>query len=103
MNESKQLNSNEVINKSHKIRTKDLVMTGMFTALICVMAQITFPTQPIPFSLTIFAIFLTGALLEPKFAFLSVLVYLLLGAFGLPVFAGMKAGVGELFGFYRWL
>lgn len=83
---------------TQKINTKDLVLTGMFTALICVMAQISIPTQPIPFTLSIFAIFLTGAILEPKYAFLSVLAYLLLGAFGLPVFAGMKGGIGELFG-----
>ncbi len=80
------------------IRTKDLVMTGMFTAIICVMSQISIPTQPIPFTLALFAIFLTGALLSPKYAFLSVLCYLLLGIFGLPVFVGFKGGVQNLVG-----
>lgn len=85
-------------NKSQKISTRDLVITGMFTAVICVMAQIAIPVQPIPFTLSLLAIFLTGALLPPRYAFLSVLVYLLLGAFGIPVFAGMKGGLQHLTG-----
>jgi biotin transport system substrate-specific component len=88
----------KVIFKSQKISTKDLVMTAMFTAVICVMSQISIPTQPIPFTLSLFAIFLTGALLSPRFAFLSVLIYLLLGAFGVPVFAGFKGGPDRLIG-----
>jgi len=85
-----------VLNKSSKINTKDLVMTGMFTAVICVMAQISIPIQPIPFTLSLFAIFLTGALLTPRYAFLSVLAYLLIGIFGVPVFAGLRGGIQVL-------
>ncbi len=73
-------------------------MTGMFTAVICVMAQISIPVQPIPFTLALFAIFLTGALLSPRNAFLSVLAYLMLGAFGLPVFASLRSGFQVLTG-----
>lgn len=75
-----------------------MVLTAMFTAIICVMAQITIPTQPIPFSLSLFSIFLTGALLKPKSAFLSTLTYILLGAFGIPVFAGFRSGFQALLG-----
>ena len=80
------------------IDTKNLVITGMFTAIICVLAQIQFPTQPIPFTLSLLAIFLAGALLKPKYALLSVLAYVLLGAFGVPVFAGFTGGIAILFG-----
>jgi biotin transport system substrate-specific component len=73
-------------------------MTGMFTAVICVMAQLQIPTQPIPFTLALLAIFLTGALLPPRYSLLAVLAYLLLGAFGIPVFAGFKSGFQTLFG-----
>lgn len=76
----------------------ELVMTGMFTAILCVMAQLSIPTQPIPFTLSLFAIFLIGALLPPRYALLSVFTYLLLGAFGVPVFAGMKGGLHILTG-----
>lgn len=77
---------------SNQITTKKLIFTGMFTAIISVMSQIIIPIQPIPFSLSLLAIFLTGALLEPKYALLSTLAYILLGAFGLPVFANFKGG-----------
>ena len=80
------------------INTKNLVISGMFTAIICVMAQIQLPTQPVPFTLVVLAIFLAGALLKPPYAFFSVLAYLLLGAFGLPVFAGFTGGISYLFG-----
>ncbi len=85
-------------NKVQRIKTRDLVITGMFTAIICVLSQISIPVPPIPFTLGLLAIFLTGALLPPRFAFLSVLVYLLLGAFGVPVFAGFKGGLQNLTG-----
>jgi biotin transport system substrate-specific component len=84
--------------KSHSISTKNLVITGMFTAVICVMSQISIPVQPIPFTFSLLAIFLTGALLPPRYAFLSALVYLLLGAFGLPVYAGLSGGLHILIG-----
>lgn len=85
--------------RSHKINTKELVMTGMFTAVICVLALLEIPSQPIPFTFSLLAIFLTGALLSPRYSFLAVLVYLLLGAFGLPVYANFKSGFQTLFGY----
>ncbi len=85
-----QTNTNGKANR--RFDTRNLVIMGMFTALLCVMAQISIPTQPIPFTLSLFAIFLTGALLPPRYAFLSVLSYVLLGTFGLPVFADYKGG-----------
>lgn len=98
MNQTKQTSSAELARKTQRISAKDLVLTGMFTAIICVLSQISIPTQPIPFTLALLAIFLTGALLSPKYAFFAVLAYLLLGAFGLPVFAGLKSGVQTLVG-----
>ncbi len=90
------INQTATINKSKRMKTIDLVMTGMFTAILVVMAQITIPTHPIPFTLSLFAVFLIGALLSPRYAFLSVIVYLLLGAFGVPVFSKMNGGIGYL-------
>ncbi len=89
---------NTTLNKAQGIKTKDLVLTGMFTAILCVMSQIVIPVQPIPFTLSLFALFLIGALLQPRYAFLSALVYLLLGAFGVPVFAGLRGGLMHLTG-----
>lgn len=78
--------------------TLNLVITALFAAVLCVMAQITIPTQPIPFTLSVFAIFLIGAMLPPRYALLSVITYILLGAFGLPVFANMRGGFNVLTG-----
>jgi biotin transport system substrate-specific component len=84
---------------TNKINTVDLVLTGLFTAVICIMSQIAIPIQPIPFTLSLLSIFLTGALLQPRYALLSVLAYILLGAFGVPVFAGLKGGFQVLTGY----
>ncbi|MDF2539143.1 MAG: putative rane protein [Herbinix sp.] len=89
---------NEATVKNKSISTRDMVFTGMFTAVICVMAQIQIPVQPIPFTLAVFSIFLTGALLPPRYALMSVLAYILLGAVGLPVFANFKGGLDSLVG-----
>ncbi len=90
---------NNAINKtSGKIVIKDIVLIGMFTALICVMAQLIIPIQPIPFTLSLVSLFLAGALLSPRNALLAALAYLLLGTFGLPVFANMQAGPQYLTG-----
>ena len=83
---------------NNRFPVKILILTGMFTAIISVMSLIEIPIQPIPFSLSLLAIFLSGALLEPKYALLSTLAYILLGAFGLPVFAGFKGGFHVLTG-----
>lgn len=70
----------------------------MFAAMICILSLIAIPTQVIPFTLSLFAIFLTGALLPPRSALFAVLVYLLVGISGFPVFAGFKGGIGTLAG-----
>lgn len=100
MEENTTYNTKQAVNNpgKKKITTGNLVMTGMFTAVICVLSLITIPVQPIPFTLSLFAIFLTGALLPPRFAFLSALTYLLIGAFGVPVYANFTSGFQVLFG-----
>ena len=81
-----------------QLTTKKIILTGMFTAIISVMSQIIIAIQPVPLSLSLLAIFLTGMLLELKYAFFAALAYILLGAFGLPVFAGLKGGIHVLTG-----
>lgn len=92
------MNQTNTTLKKTRSSTRDLVLTGMFAAILCVMSQITIPIQPVPFSFALLAIFLIGALLSPRYAFLAVITYLLLGAFGAPVFAGYKGGLANLTG-----
>ena len=79
------------------LRPIDMAYIGMFTALITVCSWISIPTT-IPFTLQTFAVFLTVALIGTKRSFISVIIYILLGAVGLPVFSGFKGGVGALLG-----
>lgn len=67
-------------------------------ALIAVLAQITLPIGSVPFTLQNFAIGLIATVFRPREAVLSVGLYLLLGAIGLPVFAGGGAGLQALVG-----
>lgn len=81
-----------------KKKTQKLVLAGVLAAVIAVLAQVVFPIGPVPFSMAVFAVFLTGALLPPSYAAGCVFSYLVLGAVGLPVFAGFKGGVQVLAG-----
>lgn len=86
-----------------KIRLKDWIIYAMFAALTVVFSQIyvPLPFTPIPINLGNLAILLAGTLCSVKFkigGFISILIYILLGAIGLPVFAGFKGGIGVLFG-----
>ena len=67
-------------------------------ALIAVLAQISIPIGAVPFTLQNFAIGLIATVFRPREATLSVALYLLLGAIGLPVFAGGGAGFHILIG-----
>ena len=78
------------------LRQKMLV--SLFAALLCVSSYIILPIGPVPVTLQIFFIVLTGAVLGPRMGALSVVIWILLGIFGLPVFAGGKAGPMVLLG-----
>ena len=75
-----------------------LVLTALMTAVICVLAPISLPVGPVPVSLATFAILLTAYLLGWKRGTVSVLIYILLGAIGLPVFSAYGAGIGKIVG-----
>ena len=80
-----------------KNKTFDLVYTGMFVVLIAICSWISVPTA-VPFTLQTFGVFMAVETLGGKRGTMAVLVYLLLGAAGVPVFAGFSAGAGVLFG-----
>jgi len=75
----------------------DMILIGLFAALIAVCAQIQIPAA-VPFTLQTFAIFLAVGLLGGKRGTVSVVIYILLGMIGLPVFAGFKGGIAALLG-----
>lgn len=79
------------------MQTKDLTSVALLTALICILAPVSIPINGTALSLATFAIYLTAYLLPPKKALSAVGLYLLLGAVGLPVFAGYTAGISRFF------
>ena len=79
------------------MRTQELARAALFAALIAICSWISIPTA-VPFTLQTFAVFLALGVLGGKLGTLSVAVYLLLGAVGLPVFAGFQGGLGALLG-----
>ena len=81
--------------------TKNLVLTAMFSAVLCISAYLTI-TLPngSHLSLLNFAILLVSLSFPGSHAFCIVLVWFLLGCVGIPVFAGGNAGIGYLFSYY---
>ena len=82
-----------------KISTKTIVMTGMMTAVLAVLSQIQIPMPSgVPVTMQTFGVALCACVLGWKMGTASVAVYLLLGSFGVPVFAGLSGGLGTITG-----
>ena len=78
--------------------TQKLTLCALFCALLCVCSQIQIPLPPVPLSLSLLAVHLCGALLGSRSGAASVAAYVLLGAAGVPVFAGFSGGFSVLIG-----
>ena len=78
---------------------RDLCYIAFFTAMIAVLAQISIPLPGgVPLTLQTFAVPLAGLVLGPKKGTIASLVYVLLGAVGVPVFANLSGGPGIVLG-----
>lgn len=80
-----------------RIKTQDISKIALCTALIVIASFISVPTAP-PFTLQVAAVAFCGKALGGKRGVLCVLLYILLGIFGLSVFSGFVGGVAALFG-----
>ena len=78
--------------------TQKLTLCALCCALLCVCSQLQIPLPPVPLSLSLLAVHLAGALLGSRAGSASVAAYVLLGAAGVPVFAGFAGGVSVLLG-----
>lgn len=85
---------------NQKIRTKQMVLIALMTAVTCVLGPLSIPLpfSPVPISLTNFAIFLAIFVLGMKSGTISFIIYLLLGAVGVPVFSSFRGGFQVLVG-----
>lgn len=78
-------------------KTRDMVYIGIFAALIAICSWIAIPSA-VPFTLQTLGVFTAVGLLGGKRGTLAVLVYILLGAVGVPVFAGFTGGISVILG-----
>lgn len=82
-----------------KLKTSDMVIIAVFSALISVFSLITIPTPfGIPITLQTFIIAVAGFTLGSAKGFASTAVYIAVGIVGLPVFSGFQGGFSALFG-----
>lgn len=87
----------EYIKDTDSNKTRDIVYMSVFTAMISICSWISIPAS-IPFTLQTMGVFTTVGLLGGKRGTLTILTYILLGAIGVPVFAGLTGGVSVLLG-----
>ena len=85
---------------NQKIKTKQMVLIALMTAVTCVLGPLSIPLpfSPVPISLTNFAIFLAIFVLGMKNGTISFIIYLLLGAVGVPVFSSFRGSLQVLAG-----
>ena len=78
-------------------KTQELTNICLMTAAMAICSWITVPYM-VPFTLQTFGVFATLELLGGKNGTRSILLYILLGAFGAPVFSGFQGGLSKLLG-----
>lgn len=78
--------------------TYQYVLAAFGAAIIAVLAQVTIPLPLIPITGQTLAVGIVVTILGTRLGTLSVLLYMLLGAVGLPVFSGMSGGLAILVG-----
>lgn len=81
-----------------QIKLRSMILTALFAAIIGIMAQLTIPLPLVPITGQTLAIGLAATILGSKYGTLSVLLYLVIGSAGVPVFAEFSAGISKLIG-----
>lgn len=82
----------------HKSKAYQIAIIGIVAAVLSILSPLTLPIGVVPISLTTFAILIAVYTLGMKKGTISVLIYILLGLVGLPVFSGFNSGPAKLLG-----
>lgn len=90
--------SSESVEREASLNVATMTRVALMAAVTAVAAQITVPIEPVPFTFQVLAVILSGLLLGPRYGALAQAIYVLVGAVGVPVFAGFKGGLGIVFG-----
>ncbi|HBC96107.1 MAG TPA: biotin transporter BioY [Clostridium sp.] len=83
-----------------KFSIREMCTAAIFTAITAILAQISIPLPftPVPITMQVFAVYLSAMILGSRLGTMSQLIYLLVGAIGLPVFASFTGGFQILAG-----
>ena len=90
--------SNTAAVQKSKLNIHELTTVALMAAVLALLAQIAVPLGPIPLTLQTIGVIAAALLLPRKNAVLAILVYILLGSIGLPVFSGGRGGFGIVAG-----
>lgn len=92
--------NNTISAPTPKSKVQVLALVGLMSAVICLLGPLSLeiPISPVPISLGFLAIYFVVSVLGLKLGTLSVIIYILLGLVGLPVFTGFMGGPGKLLG-----
>ena len=84
---------------ARRTRTRSMVAAALLTAVMAASGWVSIPIPgAVPLTLQIFGVVLAALLLAPQWAAASMAVYVLLGAVGVPIYAGGQGGLGVLLG-----
>ena len=83
--------------KREKIR--DITFVSLCVAILAVMSQLSIPVGAVPITLQVLAVSLIGYFLGAKRGVLTVVIYILLGTVGAPIFSGFQGGIGVILGY----
>lgn len=81
-----------------KMNVVTMGLCALFAALSAVLSQISIPVEPVPINLTHVSIFIAAGLLGAKNGAVSQIIFVLIGAVGIPVFSGFSGGIGIILG-----
>src|SRR3989344_5498855 len=92
--------SEENIESPSSSNLKPLVFAALFAALTAAVAPFKIPLgfTPVPITLQTLVVLMSGAMLGPTYGALAMILYVVVGALGLPVFAGGSSGIGAILG-----
>lgn len=74
------------------MKVQKAVLTGILASIICLFAPLSFPLGTVPISLATFAVYIISCTVSTKFSVPAVIIYILLGTVGLPVFSAFQGG-----------
>ena len=81
-----------------RLSVREMIMVGVGAALMAVFSQLSIPLPSVPLTLQVFGVVIISVILGKKLGTLSIIIFMLLGAIGLPVFASFTGGLNIITG-----